>query len=35
LSLGRQGKHELHPDFELVIGLHDDATRAESKLELA
>lgn len=35
LSLGKHGRPDLHPDVELVIGLHDDATRAASELELA
>jgi len=29
------GNTDVHPDVQLILGLHDETTRAESKLELA
>jgi hypothetical protein len=29
------GSHEIHPEVQLILGLHDQKTRAESKLALA
>jgi hypothetical protein len=31
----KAGNSEAHPDVQLILGLHDETTRAESKLELA
>jgi hypothetical protein len=29
------GNRDVHPDVQLILGLHDETARAESKLELA
>jgi len=29
------GNADVHPEVQLILGLHDETTRAESKLELA
>jgi hypothetical protein len=31
----KAGNSEVHPDVQLILGLHDETTRVESKLELA
>ena len=34
-SSGKIGNADVHPDVQLILGVHDETTRAESKLELA
>ena len=34
-SIGKLGSSEMHSDVQLVLALHDEATRASSKLQLA
>jgi len=31
----KAGNSDIHPDVQLILGVHDETTRAESKLELA
>ena len=33
--ISKTGNADVHPDVQLILGVHDETTRAESKLELA